>query len=112
MANNIAFQATGNTVIIQTTTANTAVTKAVTANTPSNQFRLVSANTATFVLISESNVAAVLPTGTTSQPGFWLTSGETEVVTAPQVSSSKTVYVSVISDAANGTVLVTPGEGL
>lgn len=112
MANNIAFQGTGNTFVIATTTANTAVTAAVTGNTPSNQFRLTSANTAAFVRISESNVAAVLPTSTTSQPGFWLTSGETAVVTAVQCSSSKTVYVSVISNVANATVLAVPGEGL
>jgi hypothetical protein len=112
MANNIAFQATGNTVVVATTTANTAVTKDVTGNTPSNQYRLTSANTAAFVRISESNVAAVLPSSTTSQPGFWLTSGETAVVTAVQTSSTKTVYVSVISDVANATVLVVPGEGL
>jgi len=112
MATNIAFQGTGNTFVVATTTANTAVIKEVTGNTPSNQFRLTSANTAAFVRISESNVAAVLPSSTTSQPGFWLTSGETAVVTAVQCSSSKTVYVSVISDVANATVLVVPGEGL
>ena len=112
MANNIAFQATGNTFVVVTTTANTAVNKPVTGVTPSNQYRITSANTAAFVRISESNANAVLPTMTTSQPGLWLTSGETVVVTAQQTSVDKTVYVSVISDVANATVIVTPGEGM
>ena len=112
MANNIAFQATGNTFVIVTTTANTAVNKPVTGVTPSNQYRITSANTTVFVRMSESNANAVLPTMTTSQPGLWLTSGETVVVTAQQTSVDKTVYLSVISETTNGTVFVTPGEGM
>jgi hypothetical protein len=112
MANNIAFQSTGNTYVIVTTTANTAVTKAVTGTSPSNQYRITSANTTAFVRILESNANAVLPTGTTSQPGIWLSNGETAVITAQQTSVSKTVYISVISQDANGVVYVTPGEGL
>ena len=112
MANNIAFQATGNTHVIVTTTANTAVNKAVTGTSPSNQYRITSANTTVFIRVSESNANAVLPTMTTSQPGIWMTSGESVVVTAQQTSVDKTVYVSVISAEANGVVYVTPGEGL
>ena len=40
MANNIAFQATGNTFVIVTSTANTAVNKAVTGVMPSNQYKI------------------------------------------------------------------------
>ena len=112
MANNIAFQATGNTFVIVTTTANTAVNKPVTGVTPSNQYKITSANTSVFVRMSESNANAVLPTATTSQPGLWLTSGESVVVTAQQTSVDKTVYVSVISAEANGVIYVTPGEGM
>jgi hypothetical protein len=112
MANNIAFQATGNTFAIVTTTANTAVNKPVTGVTPSNQYKVTSANTTAFVRLSESNANAVLPTGTTSQPGIWLTNGESAVITAQQTSVDKTIYVSVISADANGIVFVTPGEGL
>lgn len=112
MANNIAFQATGNTFVIVTSTANTAVNKEVTGLTPSNQYRITSANTTVFVRVSESNANAVLPTATTSQPGLWLTNGQTAVVTAQQTSVTKTVYVSAISAEANGVVYITPGEGM
>lgn len=112
MANNIAFQATGNTFAIVTTTANTAVNKPVTGVTPSNQYKITSANTTAFVRLSESNANAVLPTGTTSQPGIWLANGESVVITAQQTSVDKTIYVSVISADANGVVYVTPGEGM
>jgi hypothetical protein len=54
----------------------------------------------------------VLPTGTTSQPGIWLSNGESVVITAQQTSVDKTVYVSVISPTANAAVYVTPGEGM
>ena len=112
MANNIAFQATGNTFVIVTTTANTAVNQSVTGVTPSNQYKITSANTTVFVRMSESNANAVLPTMTTSQPGLWLSSGETVVITAQQTSVDKTVYVSAISASANGVVYITPGEGM
>lgn len=112
MANNIAFQSTGNTFVIVTTTANTAVTKAVTGTSPSNQYKITAANTTAFVRISESNANAVLPSATTSQPGIWLANGETAVITAQQTSVNKTVYVSVISATANGVVYITPGEGM
>jgi len=112
MANNIAFQATGNTFVIVTSTANTAVNKSVTGVTPSNQYKITSANTTVFVRMSESNANAVLPTSTTSQPGLWLTSGETAVITAQQTNVDKTVFVSVISAEANGVVYITPGEGM
>jgi hypothetical protein len=112
MANNIAFQATGNTFVVVTTTANTAVSKTVTGNSPSNQYRITSGNTTAFVLLSDSNVAAVLPTMTTSQPGVWLTSGQTSVVTSLQTSTDKTVFISVISPDANGILYITPGEGI
>lgn len=62
--------------------------------------------------LSESNANAVLPTGTTSQPGIWLANGESAVITAQQTSVDKTIYVSVISADANGIVFVTPGEGM
>jgi hypothetical protein len=112
MANNIAFQATGNTFVVVTTTANTAVSKTVTGNAPSNQYRITSSNTTAFVLLSESNVTAVLPTMTTSQPGLWLANGQTAVVTSQQTSADRTVYISVISQDANGVIYITPGEGI
>lgn len=112
MANNIAFQATGNTHVIVTTTANTAVNKEVTGTSPSNQYKITSASTVAFVRISESNANAVLPTATSSQPGLWLLSGESVVVTAQQTSVDKTVYVSVISAVANAAIYITPGEGM
>ena len=112
MANNISFQATGNTFVVVTTTANTAVSKTVTGNAPSNQYRITSSNTTAFVLLSESNVTAVLPTMTTSQPGLWLANGQTAVVTYQQTSADRTVYISVISQDANGVIYITPGEGI
>ena len=112
MANNIAFQATGNTFVVVTTTANTAVSKTVTGNAPSNQYRITSSNTTAFVLLSESNVTVVLPTMTTSQPGLWLSNGQTAVVTSQQTSADRTVYISVISQDANGVIYITPGEGI
>lgn len=112
MANNIAFQATGNTFVIVTTTANNAVNQSVTGTSPSNQYKITSANTTVFIRVSESNANAVLPTATTSQPGLWLANGETVVITAQQTSVDKTVYVSAISSDANGVVYITPGEGM
>lgn len=112
MANNIAFQSTGNTFVVITTTANTAVNKEITGVTPSNQYKITAANTTAFVRISESNANAVLPTATTSQPGIWLCNGESVVITAQQTSVSKPVYASVISADANGVIYITPGEGM
>jgi len=115
MANNIAFQPMGSTYRIALPTANTAVTVAVTANSPSNQY-LINNHDATnkpvFVRVGDANVAAVAPTVGTPGNTIPVPASTKYVVTGPQSSSTKTVFVSAIAEHNNAEVYITPGEGL
>jgi len=114
MANNIAFQAMGKTYQISCPTANTAVTIAITADSPCQQYAVAchtDANKPIYFRISTSNVAAVLPTANGAYSQL-LPPSSRVIVTGPQTSNTTTVYFSAISEANNGEMYVTPGEGL
>lgn len=115
MANNIAFQPMGNTFKISLPTANTAVTVAVTASSPSNQYLLNNhdaTNKPVFVRVGDANVTATLPTSVTPGNTIPVPASTKYVVSGPQSSLTKTVYVSAIAEHNNAEVYVTPGEGL
>ena len=116
MANNIAFQPMGKTVQL---TANAAVinTATMTADSPSNQYRLVNhANQPVYVWISpsETPVNVAVPTGANANAHYAIVvpQGTQCIVTGPQCSSSKSVYISVIAETDSPDVYITPGEGL
>lgn len=114
MANNIPFQAMGKTYKIACPTANTAVTLAITADSPCQQFACVCHTASTkpiFFNVSTSPFSAVFPDAS-GQYAQLLNPGNRAIITGPQVSPTKTVYVSAISEANNGELYVTPGEGL
>lgn len=115
MANNIAFQPMGNTVCIALPTANVPVTVAVTANSPSNQYLINNhdaANKPVYVRVGDANVAATLPVSGTPGNTIPVPASTKYVVTGPQTSSTKTVFVSAIAEHNNAEVFITPGEGL
>ena len=114
MANNIAFQPMGKTYKISCPTANTAVTIAITSDSPVQQYAVAchtDASKPIYFRISTSNVAAVIPDAT-GQYSQLVPPSARVVVTGPQVTNTTTVYVSAISEANNGEMYVTPGEGL
>lgn len=115
MANNIAFQPMGNTYRIVLPTANTAVTVAVTANSPSNQYLINNhdaSNKPVYVRVGDANVTATLPASGTPGNTIPVPASTKYVVTGPQTSSTKTVFVSAIAEHNNAEVFITPGEGL
>jgi hypothetical protein len=111
VANNIAFQPMGNTFRIELPTANTAVTVAVTALSPSNQY-LFGNHDASNVRVGNANVAATLPISGTPGNTTSVPANAKFVISGPQTSSTKTVYVSAIAEHNNALIFVTPGEGL
>jgi len=115
MANNIAFQPMGPSVLVQASSANTqSNVVTITAFSPAQQYSLINTDTnnAVFVEISASptfNVAVPTSAGANVYPvpafGY-------QVITGPQVSQFSNVYARVISLAGTPTLYVTPGEGL
>lgn len=115
MANNIAFQPMGNTYKIVLPTANTAVTVAVTALSPSNQYLFGNhdaSNKPVYVRVGDANVAATLPISGTPGNTMSVPVNAKFVISGPQTSSTKTVYVSAIAEHNNAEIYITPGEGL
>jgi hypothetical protein len=115
VANNIAFQPMGSTYRIALPTANTAVTVQLTATSPSNQYLLNNhdaTNKPVFVRIGDSNVTAVAPISGTPGNTIPVPSSTKYVVSGPQSSLTKTVYVSAIAEHNNAEIYITPGEGL
>ena len=112
MANNIAFQPMGNTVVLSVTGSSSNAT--VSASSPVNQLMIVNtgANAAFVVVSSTVNPTATLPTVGTSQPGFMVAAGQSKVVSTLQSSSTANVYVASIASGGTNLVYVTPGEGL
>lgn len=115
MANNIAFQPMGNTYKISLPTANTAVTIEVTSDSPSNQYLMGNhdaANKPVYVRVGTSNVTATLPASGTPGNTMVVPANCKFVLSGPQTSSTKTVYVSAIAEHNGAEVYITPGEGL
>jgi hypothetical protein len=115
MANNIPFQPMGSTYKVVLPTANTAVTVSVTATSPSNQYLIGNhdaTNKPVYVRIGDTNVAATLPADGVPGNTVMVPANTKFVMTGPQSSTTKTVYVSVIAEHNNAECYVTPGEGL
>ena len=114
MAYNSAFEPMGKTFKIAAPTANTAVTIPITSDSPCRNY-MVSCHTDTtkpaYVRISTSNVAASLPT-VSGEYAMLVPPSARMVLTGPQVSSTTTVYVSMIGENNNAEIYVTPGEGI
>jgi len=115
MANNIAFQAMGNTVALVASAANTQSTVAnITALTPCQQYLITNQDLTNiaFVQISSSstfNIAS--PNATNSSFVIPVSPFNSRVITAMQTSATANVYARIISPGTT-TVYVTPGEGL
>jgi len=115
MANNIPFQPMGGTFKIVLPTANTAVTIEVTSDSPSNQYLLGNhdaSNKPVYVRIGTSNVTATLPDANAAGNTVLVPVNCKFVLSGPQTSASKTVYVSAIAEHNNAEVYITPGEGM
>lgn len=112
MANNIAFQPMGETFYLSVD--DTASFVAVEADSPVNQYRLHNAgDEVVFVRIANSDDEdAEEPVDETPAYGMPVGPHETEVITGPQCSPIKTVYLSAISGGNASVIYVTPGEGV
>ena len=111
MANNIAFQPMGNTVLLTTTSSSSNV--AVTANTASNQLYISNTGNSDVYLVTGSStpLTAVKPTAGTPQPGISIPAGTDRVISTLQSNGNTTIYVAGVS-ANTCNVYLTPGEGL
>jgi hypothetical protein len=115
MANNIAFQPMGNCVVATAATANAqGNVVSITAVSPVNQYFVFNPdkNDPVFVAYGEtSNLTATIP-DENGAPVVAIAPYTEKVFTGPQVSSTKTVYVRIISTHNNAKLYITPGEGL
>ena len=115
MANNIPFQPMGNCVVATAASANTqGNVVSITAVSPVNQFYVFNPdkNDPVFVAYGETaNITATIPDGN-SAAVVAIPPYNGKVFTGPQVSSTKTVYVRIISTHNNAKLYITPGEGL
>lgn len=111
MASNIAFQATGASVLL--TAAGTSSNVQVTVDTPAQQYAITNTGEAAVAIAfgRDNTVAAAFPTGT-AQDVHVIPASTRVVLTGIQCSASNVVYVAGI--AASGTCLcyICPGEGL
>jgi hypothetical protein len=114
MANNIAFQPMGNCVVATADSANTqGNVVAITAVSPVNQFLVFNPdkNDPVFVAFGESaNITAAIPDGN-SAAVVAIAPYTERCFTGPQVSSTKTIYVRIISTHNNAKLFIMPGEG-
>ena len=114
MANNIPFQPMGNCVVATAATANTqGNVVAITAVSPVNQFYVFNPekNDPVFVAYGETaNITATIPDGNSAAVVAIPPYGQ-KVFTGPQCSSTKTVYVRIVSPHNNAQLYITPGEG-
>ena len=115
MANNIPFQPMGNCVVATAATANAqGNVVSITAVSPVNQYYVFNPdkNDPVFVAYGlTSNITATIPDGN-SAPVVAIPPYSSKVFTGPQVSSTQTVYVRIISTHNNAALYITPGEGI
>ena len=111
MANNIAFQPMGKTVLLSCT--NSSANVVVTADSPVNQVYIVNTSgNAAFVNISTlANVTSAVANATTSQYGLCIPANGQKVLSSLQCWSAN-VYVAGITSTGTASLYITPGEGL
>jgi hypothetical protein len=113
MANNISFQAMGETYLLDV--SDDADSVEVNADSPSNQYRLLNAGEdIAFVRIGTADDQdADEPVDDEPAYGMPVYPGETEVVTGPQCSAVRSVFVSAVTtENSTTTIYITPGEGV
>ena len=115
MANNIAFQPMGNCVVATAASSNTqGDVVAITAVSPVNQYYVFNPNKDNPVFVAyglTANITATIPDGNSAAVVAIPPYGS-KVFTGPQVSSTQSVYVRIISPHNNAELYITPGEGL
>lgn len=111
MANNIAFQPMGKTVLLSCTNSSSNAT--VTADSPVNQLYIVNTSgNAAFVNVSTlANVTSAVANATTAQYGLCIPANGSKVISTLQ-SWSTNVYIAGITSTGTASLYVTPGEGL
>jgi hypothetical protein len=111
MANNIAFQPMGKTVLLSSTSSSSNV--AVTADSPVNQLYISNTGNSDVYLVTGTStpLASVKPTAGTPQYGFSIPAGTAKVISNLQTGANATIYVAGISANACS-IYITPGEGL
>ena len=111
MANNIAFQPMGKTVLLSCTTTTSNAT--VTADSPVNQVYIVNTSgNAAFVNVSTAaNLTSAVANATTSQYGLCIPANAFKVLSTQQYWSAN-VYVAGITSTGTASLYITPGEGL
>lgn len=112
MASNIAFQATGPSVVLSAgaTTSNVEVT----VDTPAQQFAITNTGSAAVAIaFGRTNaVTAAFPTSGNAQDVHVIPAGSRVVITGIQASTSNTVYVAGIAATGTCVCYICPGEGL
>jgi len=115
MANNIAFQPMGNCVVATASTANVqGNVVSITAVSPVNQYFVFNPdkNDPVFVAYGQTaNITATIP-DENGAPVVAIAPYTEKVLTGPQCSTDKTVYVRIIAPHNNAKLYIMPGEGL
>jgi hypothetical protein len=111
VASNIAFQATGASVLL--TAAATSSNVQVTVDTPAQQYAITNTgeNAVAIAFGRDNTVTAAFPTGT-AQDVHVIPAGTRVVLTGIQCSASNVVYVAGIAASSTCLCYICPGEGL
>ena len=117
MANNIPFQPMGKTFKL---TANVSVqTLQVLANSPANQYLFINHENPTgqpvYVRISDTDgVNVAIPGNGTANAAYGIPVRPSSymILTGPQCRSTKTAYVTVVSESDSPEIYVVAGEGI
>lgn len=112
MASNIAFQATGASVVLSAGATSSNVE--VTVDTPAQQYAIVNTGeSAVAIAFGRTNAAAaVFPTAGNPQDVHVIPAATRVVITGIQASTSNTVYVAGIAASGTCVCYICPGEGL
>jgi len=113
VANNIPFQAMGNTVVLGA--SSTSANVAITAQAPSNQFFIAnpSANAVWVSIVANAANASInAPSAGNSVAGFLVLGGTARAYTMLQSSNTTTVYAAANAVSGTANIAITPGEGL
>jgi hypothetical protein len=112
VASNIAFQATGPSVVLSAgaTTSNVEVT----VDTPAQQFSITNTGSAAVAIaFGRTNaVTAAFPTSGNAQDVHVIPGSSRVVITGIQASTNNTVYVAGIAASGTCVLYICPGEGL
>ena len=118
MANNIAFAPMGKTYKA-TANASSVQVLEVTADSPSNQYLFInhenpSAQPVYIRISAEAGSNVAIPGNGTANAAYGIPVRPSSqiILTGPQCSATKTVYISVKAESDSPEIYVTPGEGI